>query len=118
MIEKPKQYYDTRRYQLYYQWPQSEYYIHQEPVYDHTREYIEALEAENAKLREYVTRLEQANIVLDSDNCDLRNDMKDMQFFIAENRKLRKLVQYIYDECYGDDWFAEQAAELGFEPNY
>jgi hypothetical protein len=35
-----------------------------------------------------------------------------------ENAKLRELVQYIYDECYGDDWFAEQAAELGFEPNY
>lgn len=32
--------------------------------------------------------------------------------------KLAKLVQYIYDECYGDEWFAEQAAELGFEPNY
>ena len=35
-----------------------------------------------------------------------------------ENAKLRELVQYIYDEGYGDDWFAEQAAELGFEPNY
>lgn len=48
------------------------------------------LQAENIKLREYITRLEQANIVLDSDNCDLRNDMKDMQFFIAENAKLRE----------------------------
>lgn len=36
----------------------------------------------------------------------------------AENAKLRKLVQYIYDECYGDDWFAEQAEALGFEPNF
>ena len=35
-----------------------------------------------------------------------------------ENAKLRELVQYIYDEGYGDYWFAEQAAELGFEPNY
>lgn len=44
---------------------------------------------ENVKLREYVTKLEKANIVLDSDNTDLLCDMKDMQFFIAENAKLR-----------------------------
>lgn len=31
---------------------------------------------------------------------------------------LAKLVQYIYDEGYGDDWFAEQAEALGFEPNF
>ena len=42
------------------------------------------LRDQNAKLREYITRLEQANIVLDSDNCDLRNDMRDMQFFNAQ----------------------------------
>lgn len=53
---------------------------------------FERLDEENAKLREYITRLEQANIVLSSDNCDLRNDMEDMQLFIAENRKLRELV--------------------------
>lgn len=53
---------------------------------------VDVLVDENRKLREYITRLEQANIMLDSDNCDLRNDMKDMQFFIAENRKLRELV--------------------------
>lgn len=49
----------------------------------------EALE-ENAKLRECVTRLVQANIVLDSDNTDLLCDMKDMQLFITENAKLRE----------------------------
>lgn len=50
MIEKPKQYYDTRCHQLYYQWDESEYFVHQEPIYNRTREYIEALEAENTKL--------------------------------------------------------------------
>ena len=78
------------------------------------KEHIGALEAENAKLRqqladvtesmgrvekrcaklrEYATKLEQANIALDSDNYDLKNDMKDMQFFIDENRKLRLLAE-------------------------
>lgn len=51
MTGKPEQYYDTRRHQLYYQWRESEHYIHQEPIYDRTRDYIESLEAENAKLR-------------------------------------------------------------------
>ena len=36
----------------------------------------------------------------------------------AENAKLRELVQYICDENYGDDWFAEKAAELGIEARY
>lgn len=35
-----------------------------------------------------------------------------------ENDKLRKLVQYIVDECYGDEWFYEQAESLGIEPDY
>ena len=43
MIEKPKQYYDTRRHQLYYQWSESEYFTHQEPIYDRTKGYIESL---------------------------------------------------------------------------
>lgn len=53
-------------------------------------------ETENAKLREYATKLEQANIVLSSDNCDLKNDMRDMQFFIAENAKLREYAKLMY----------------------
>lgn len=44
--------------------------------------------------------------------CDENEQLK------VENAKLRKLVQYIYDEGYGDDWFAEQAEALGFEPNF
>ncbi len=52
MIEKPEHYYDTRRHQLYYQWRESEHYIHQEPIYDRTSDYIESLETQNAKLRE------------------------------------------------------------------
>lgn len=55
MIEKPKQYYDTMCHQLYYQWSESEYFTHQEPIYDRTKGYIESLEAENAKLRELVS---------------------------------------------------------------
>lgn len=35
-----------------------------------------------------------------------------------ENAKLRELVQYILDECYGDDWFSKKAEELGFKANY
>ena len=55
MTKKPEQYHDTRRHQLYYQWSESEYFSYQEPIYDRTREYIESLEAENAKLRELFT---------------------------------------------------------------
>lgn len=55
MIQKPEQYYDTRRHQLYYQWRESEYFSHQEPIYDRTRKYIESLEAEHAKLLELAT---------------------------------------------------------------
>lgn len=94
---------------------------------------IENLQSENAKLREYITRLEQANIVLDSDNCDLRNDMRDMQFFIAENRRLRELARDLYacgDSCthcrhwnqgdgfycdLGVGWKARRMRELGVE---
>lgn len=35
-----------------------------------------------------------------------------------ENDKLRELVQYIVDECYGDDWFSEQAELLGIKAKY
>lgn len=35
-----------------------------------------------------------------------------------ENEALRELVQYICDECYGDDWFVEKAAALGIEGHY
>lgn len=42
----------------------------------------------------------------------------DLEKYRAENMKLRELVQYIYDECYGDDWFNEQAEVLGFEQNF
>lgn len=60
MIQKPEQYYDTRRHQLYYQWRESEYFSHQEPIYDRTREYIESLEAEHAKLLELAARMAEA----------------------------------------------------------
>ena len=36
----------------------------------------------------------------------------------GENAKLRKLVQYILDESYGDDWFITKAEELGIEERY
>lgn len=56
-------------------------------------------------------------------NCDMWHDRaKDMRNRLsaaqAENAKLSKLVQYILDECYGDDWFGEKAEGLGFRANY
>ena len=71
MIEKPKQYYDTRRHQLYYQWRESEYFSHQEPIYDRTREYIELLEADNAKLRSICAEVAGILFNLDVDYCGL-----------------------------------------------
>lgn len=59
------------------------------------------LKAENAKLREYITKLEQANIVLDSDNTELRNDMRDMQMIVSDNNKLRELLLHMYT-CMGN----------------
>lgn len=51
------------------------------------------IEVECRKLREYVTKLEQENIVLTSNNCDLLNDMAPMQEW---NDRLRKLVQRMW----------------------
>ena len=59
-------------------------------------ERMDLLEAENARLHEYVTKLEQANIALDSDNTELRNDTKDMQMIVGDNHKLRELVKQMY----------------------
>lgn len=71
MIEKPKQYFDTRSHQLYYQWDESEYFSHQEPIYDRTREYIESLEAENAKLRTALSAVLQCSGITKRDKgCD------------------------------------------------
>lgn len=64
----------------------------------------EQLKVENARLHEYVTKLEQANIVLDSDNTELRNDMKDMQMIVADNHKLRELVQKMMRFFEDGDW--------------
>lgn len=57
---------------------------------------------------EYLEFLRSGFANIKADNFKLRE----------QNAKLRKLVQYIYDEGYGDDWFAEQAEALGFEPNF
>lgn len=45
----------------------------------------------------------------------IANDVAEME---AENERLRKLVQYICDENYGDDWFMEEAAAIGIEAHY
>ena len=82
MIEKPKQYFDTRSHQLYYQWDESEYFSHQEPIYDRTREYVEALETENAELREKRDNLFKAVIAKNNEALDL----------LCENEKLRELL--------------------------
>ncbi len=59
---------------------------------------------ENAKLHEYVTKLEQANIVLDSDNTELLNDMRDMQMIVTDNHKLRELVRDMMGFFEDGDW--------------
>lgn len=58
--------------------------------------------------------------ILAGEDClALANEMRmDADDIDAENAKLRELVQYICDECYGDDWFVEKAAELGIEGHY
>lgn len=112
-------------------------------------EYLPAIEAENAKLRELAVLQSvifkhmstcpttDCQVCPVNDECAesvhleglLGIDGKETNWLVqwrsedatdvrAENAKLRKLVQYIYDECYGDDWFAEQAEALGFEPNF
>lgn len=54
MTEKPKLVYDAPKRQHLYEWQFGEYLWASEPVFDRTREYVEVLEAENAKLRELV----------------------------------------------------------------
>lgn len=81
MIEKPEQYYDTRRHQLYYQWRESEYFSHQEPIYDRMREYIESLEAENAKLRNLAHILCHCmQIHAECDDCRLNGAKGELAF--------------------------------------
>lgn len=55
-----------------------------------TRDYIRDLNDQMNALREYATKLEQTNIVLDSDNTELLNDMRDMQMIVSDNAKLRQ----------------------------
>ena len=78
MIEKPEQYYDTRRHQLYYQWRESEHFSHQEPIYDRTREYIESLEAENATLRTQLADATESMGRVEERCAKLRELVRDM----------------------------------------
>lgn len=57
---------------------------------------LAGMKAENARLHEYATKLEQTNIALDSDNTELRNDMKDMQTIVRDNHSLRELVRHLF----------------------
>lgn len=57
MTEKPKLVYDAPKRQHLYEWQVGEYLWASEPVFDRTREYVEVLEAENAKLRELVAEM-------------------------------------------------------------
>ena len=83
-------------------------------------------ESDYEKLFEYVTKLEMAVISLDSDNYELRNDVKDINFFVEDNKKLRELLADLaicacgkychgcphqYDGCDRD----ERLRELGIE---
>lgn len=112
MIKKPEQVYGNAGKQLYYQWTQGEHHIYQEPVYDHTRKYIESLEAENDKLR---TQL-----------ADVTESMGRMEERCAKLRKLvRSMLAFQNNPAYGyldiravearAREFVEQARELGVE---
>lgn len=57
MTEKPKLVYDAPKHQHLYEWQVGEHLWVSEPVFDSTREYVEALEAENAKLRDSLKAL-------------------------------------------------------------
>lgn len=81
-----------------------------------TRGYIRELNDQMNALREYVVKLEQTNIVLDSDNTELRNDARDMQMIVSDNDKLRELLRELYDDqcddC--DRWkYHDRMRELG-----
>lgn len=55
MAEKPTLVYDAPKHQYLYEWQIGEYHWIDEPVFDRTVEYVEALETENAKLRELLS---------------------------------------------------------------
>lgn len=58
---KPRLHYDNYRRAYYLQWDADGDHIgRQEPVFERTREYIESLEAENAKLRELIAKYSAA----------------------------------------------------------
>lgn len=73
--------------------------------------YLDEIDDENAKLR---IDCDEWRRVAESKQ-DIIDHMRDAR---DDNAKLRELVQYICDENYGDDWFAEKAAELGIEAHY
>lgn len=68
MVEKPKLVYDAPKHQHLYEWHVGEHLWVSEPVFDSTREYVEALEAENAKLLDSLKALMMGtNVELCSD---------------------------------------------------
>lgn len=115
MTEKPKLVYDAPKRQHLYEWQVGEYLWASEPVFDRTREYVEVLEAENAKLREERNHWHVEQVHAYSNWEDAHKRATELGL---ENAKLRELVQYTCDECYGDEWFVEKAAALGIEGHY
>lgn len=79
------------------------------------RTYLDAIRDENVKLREYIAKLEQANIVLDSDNTELRNDMRDMQMIVSDNNNLRELCEYLWGFAKTCGAYHPFLRELGIE---
>lgn len=75
----------------------------------------ETQRSENAKLREERDHWHVEQVHAYGNWEDAHKRATELE---AENAKLRELVQYICDECYGDDWFVEKAAELGIEGHY
>ena len=72
-------------------------------------------QAENAKLREERDHWHVEQVHAYGNWEDVHKRAIELE---KQNAKLRELVQYICDENYGDDWFAEEAAALGIKAHY
>lgn len=76
---KPRLHYDSYRRAYYLQWDaDSDHIGRQEPVFERTREYIESLEAENAKLQASNEVIAEDHAVLCEQNAKLRELVRDM----------------------------------------
>lgn len=67
-----------------------------------------SLEAENARLRERLVHMELHE-------CPGCKNVADLQEALAENAKLRELLQYVADNHLCGTWLIDRMRELGLE---